>query len=108
MFRKIKASEAPKRRRKVVSRFESTQEWQLMKDALDKGLKLGEALEVVLTPADKKKHNLEHRRTVARFIQKYVRSLGMPYKVKSFDRDLGTYFLVVYDMPVTTADRKTV
>ncbi len=78
-----------------------------MKAALDAGLKPQEALEVVLTPADKKKYGLEHRRTVTRFIQKYVKALGQPYTVKSFERDMGTYFLVMYDLPVQAPARKT-
>jgi hypothetical protein len=106
MFRKIKASEVPRRRRKAVSRFELTQEWKLMKAALDKGLKPQEALEVVLTPDDKKKYNLEHRRTVTRFIQKYVRSLNLPYSVKSFERESGTFFLVMYADPIPATVRK--
>lgn len=108
MFRKIKASEAPKRRRKVASLFEATTEWRLMKEALDAGLKPQEALEVVLTPADKKKYGLEHRRTVTRFIQKYVRSLGQSYTVKSFEREMGSFFLVIHEgRPVQAATRKT-
>jgi hypothetical protein len=107
MFRKIKTTDLPKRRRKVASKFEATQEWKLMKAALDAGLRPQEALEVVLTPADKKKYGLEHRRTVTRFIQKYVRSLGLPYSVKSFERELGTYFLVMHDKPVPAPVRKT-
>lgn len=107
MFRKIKTDELPKRRRKVASLFEATPEWRLMKEALDAGLKPQEALEVVLTPADKKKYGLEHRRTVTRFIQKYVRSLKMPYTVKSFERESGTYFLVMHDKPVQAVRRKT-
>lgn len=100
MFRKIKATEAPKRKRNQPSRFETTPEWLQMKAALDKGLKPNEALEVVLTDADKAKYKLKHRRTVTRFIKKYVRSKGLPYSIKSFNRDMGDYFLVMYDVPV--------
>ncbi len=99
MFRKIKVSDAPKRSRKAVSRFELTPEWALMRAALDKGLKPLEALEVVLTPEDKKKYDLDHRRTVTRFIQKYLKRCGLPYSVKSGERDRDTFFLVLYDMP---------
>lgn len=105
MFRKITVSDAPKRSRKVVSRFERTEEWKLMKAALDKGLKPQEALEVVLTDEDKDRYDLHHRRTVARFIKGYLRDHQLPYKVKSFERETGTYFLVLYDRPVTTRSR---
>lgn len=63
---------------------------------------------MVLTPEDKKKYNLEHRRTVARFIKKYVLSLNLPYSVKSFERETGTFFLVMYDEPIQAPVRKTV
>ena len=96
MFRKLKATEAPRRKRNAVSRFEKTPDWQQMKTALDKGLKINEALEVVLTDEDKKKYHLQHRRTVTRFIKGYVKSHKMPYTVKSFRRELGDYFLVMY------------
>jgi hypothetical protein len=109
MFRKLTAGDdRPKRKRSDAgtSRFELTQDWQLMKAALDGGLKPQEAVEVVLTPELKKKFNLKHRRTVTRFLQKYVHGHGMPYTVKSGERDLGTYFLVSYDVPVVSASRK--
>jgi hypothetical protein len=95
-YKKIKATDAPKRRRLAVSRFEKTEEWQLMKRDLDKGLKPNEALELVLTEDDKKKYSLTHRRTVTRFIQKYLRSHNIPYTFKSFRRDSGDYFLVMH------------
>ena len=98
MFRKVKVSEVPKRRRIQPSRFESTPEWLQMKAALDKGLKPKEALEVVLTTEDKDKYDLHHRRTVARFIKGYLQAHDMPYSVKSFERDAGTYFLVMHDV----------
>lgn len=94
-YQKIKVADAPKRRRLVVSRFEKTQEWRLMKRDLDKGLKPGEALEIILTDDDRKKYGLQHRRTVARFLRKYIRSHNMPYKLTSFSRETGDYFLVM-------------
>ncbi len=101
MFRKIKISERPRRKREQPSRFESTKEWKQLKAAIDVGLKPQEALEVVLTPKDQAKYKLKHRRTVARFIQNYLRSKKLPYSVNSFTRDMGNYFLVMYDVPVT-------
>lgn len=101
MFRKLKASEVPRRKRNQPSRFESTTEWIQMKAAIDEGLKRAEAVEVILTDADKARYKLKHRRTVTRFIKKYVRSKKLAYSVKSFTRDMGDYFLVINDVPVT-------
>jgi hypothetical protein len=95
-YKKIKAADAPKRRRLSVSRFEKTEDWQLMKADLDKGLKPNEALEIILTDEDKKRYRLEHRRTVTRFIKKYLQTHKLPYTLKSFGRDSGDYFLVMY------------
>lgn len=94
MFRKIKATEAPRRKRASVSRFEVTAEWKQMRAALDKGLTPNEALEVILTPEDKKKYDIKNRRTVTRFIKKYLRAHGLKYALHSFNRELGDYFIV--------------
>lgn len=94
-YKKIKATEVPKRRRPAVSRFEKTEEWQLMKKDLDKGLKTNEALEIILTDEEKKRHKLTHRRTVTRFIKKYLQAHDMQYLFKSFSRDGSDYFLVM-------------
>jgi hypothetical protein len=67
-----------------------------MKAYLDKGLKPNEALEIVLTEEDKAKLRISNRRTVARFIQKYLVEHKLPYTMKSFRRDVGDYFLVMY------------
>jgi len=67
-----------------------------MKACLDKGLKPNEALEIVLTDQDKAKLRISNRRTVARFIQKYLVDHKLPYVFKSFRRELGDYFLVMY------------
>lgn len=96
-YHKIKAADAPKRRRAAVSRFEKTQEWQLMKKDLDKGLKPNEALEILLTEDDRERYGLQHRRTVARFIKKYLDTHNLPYTLKSFARDTGDYFLIMND-----------
>jgi len=67
-----------------------------MKACLDKGLKPNEALEIVLTDQDKAKLRISNRRTVARFIQKYLVDHKLPYVFKRFRRELGDYFLVMY------------
>ena len=96
MYTKVKESQVPKRRRIAVSRFETTEEWRLMKADIDKGLKPNEALKVILTDEDKKRYKIRNRRTVARFIQKYLDSKGLKYGVKSFRRDNGEFFVVTY------------
>lgn len=99
MYEKVKENQIPKRRRTVVSRFESTEEWRLMKADIDKGLKPREALQVILTDEDMRKYKIKNRRTVARFIQKYLDSKGLKYGVKTFRRDSGD-FIVVQHTPV--------
>lgn len=95
-YQKIRAIDAPKRERQSISRFEKTEEWRLMKRDLDRGLKPEEALELILTDEDREKYDLQHRRTVARFLRKYLRSHNMPYRLKSFSRETGDYFLVMH------------
>ena len=82
-----------------MSRFESTEEWRLMKADIDAGLKPQEALQVILTDEDKKKYKIKNRHTVARFIKNYLDSKGLKYGVKSFRRDNGD-FIVVQHTPV--------
>lgn len=96
MYKKVKESQVPKRRRISVSRFERTEEWRLMKADIDKGLKPSEALQVILTPEDMKRYKLRNRRTVVRFIQKYLDSKGLKHGVKSFRRDNGDFVVVQY------------
>jgi hypothetical protein len=50
---------------------------------------------VVLTDEDKAKLRITSRRTVARFIQKYLVDHNLPYTFRSFRRELGDYFLVM-------------
>jgi hypothetical protein len=86
-YKKITAKGVPKRSRLSVSRFEKTEEWRLMRVDMDKGLKADEALQVVLTEEDKQRYKIKNRRTVARFVKKYIESKNLPYIVKSFHRD---------------------
>jgi len=51
---------------------------------------------VILTDEDKKRYKIKNRRTVARFIHKYLESQGLKYGVKSFRRDEGDFFVVQY------------
>jgi hypothetical protein len=93
-YKKIRASEIPKRPRKAVSRLEKTEEWKLMKADLDKGLKPNVALQLLLTDDDKKKYGIKNRRSVVRFLQKYFADHKLPYSLKSFHRDSGDFFLI--------------
>jgi hypothetical protein len=71
-----------------------------MRADIDAGLQPDEVLEVHLTEVDKKKYNLMHRRTVARFIKNYLESKGLAYTVRSFHRDdEGDFFLVQNGVP---------
>lgn len=93
-YKKIRASEIPKRPRKAVSRFEKTDEWTLMKADLHKGLKPDEALQLVLTDDDKQRYGIKNRRSVVRFLQKYLTDHKLPYTLKSFRRDAGEFFVI--------------
>jgi len=100
-YSKINVAKAPKRKRKAVSRFEATPEWRLMKADMDKGLKPTEALQVIFGEADKERYNIRNRRSIARFIQKYIRTQDLPYKVTSFERRETGDFIVLVKCPRT-------
>jgi hypothetical protein len=93
-YKKIRASDIPKRPRKAVSRLEKTEEWQLMKADLEKGLKANEAMQLILTEEDKKKYGIKNRRSIVRFLQKYLTEHNLPYSLKSFQRDFGDFFVI--------------
>jgi len=99
MYKKVKESQVPKRERKSESRFAQTEEWKHLKADIDRGLKPNEACEVILTADDKKKYKIKNRRTVARFVKKYLDENGLKYGVKSFNRD-GMDFIIVQFTPV--------
>jgi hypothetical protein len=95
-YKKISRSDAPKRNRKAMSGFEKTPEWQMMKADIDKGLKPNDALQVVFSERDKEKYNIRTRRSIARAIQKYLRTQDRPYTVKSFERrETGDFVILV-------------
>jgi hypothetical protein len=95
MFKKIQVKEAPKRRRNAVPRFETTREWKWMRAELEKGLRPTEALQVILTDEDRKKYRITNRRTVTRFVQKYLAAHNLPYVVKSLRLDGGRDIILV-------------
>jgi hypothetical protein len=100
MYKKMSAEQLPKRTRKAESRFEKTQEWTLMKADLDRGLSPQEAAQIGLTPEDKARYKITHRRTIARFVKKYIASKGLRYTIKSFQRGGVDYVAVINDTPV--------
>lgn len=96
MYARIKAKEVPARGRKSESRFERTPEWKAMKADIDRGLKAQEALQVALTKEEMVGYGITNRRTIARFLQKYLAASELPYTVKSFQRDGRDYVIVQY------------
>ena len=94
-YRKIVSTDAPKRSRLAVSKFERAEDWSLMRADISKGIKRNEALQLVLSAEDKRTLGIKNRRTVARFIKKYLQQRNLPYIMKSFHRDdLGDVFIV--------------
>jgi hypothetical protein len=78
----------------------------MMQADIEKGLKPGEALQVIIGPADKDRYNIHNRRSITRFIQKYVRARELPYSVKSFERrTTGEFFFLVGHISVPQRKR---
>lgn len=96
-YQKLKASEAPRRTRRGVSRFESVPEWKLMQADISKGLKPGTVLHLSMTAEDKKKYGIKNRRTPVRVITKYIEAKNLPYRVVSFTTDGTDHLQVRYD-----------
>lgn len=89
-YTKITKTDVAKRSRRRISRFEKTAEWRLMCADIEKGFKTNEALQLVLTDEDKEKYQIRNRRTVARFVRKYLKDRNLQFVVKSYHRnDLG-------------------
>jgi hypothetical protein len=75
--------------------LEKTEEWRLMRTDIEKGLKANDALQLVMTDEDKQKYKIKNRRTVVRFVRKYLEDRNLPYVVKSFHRDdIGDVLIV--------------
>lgn len=83
MLRKMKPGERLKRTRKVPSAFETFPDWPKTKALLDSGLGESEGWLLTITDEMAEKYGLQHRRTVQRFLKKYIKSLGKRYTVKS-------------------------
>jgi hypothetical protein len=93
------AAAVPKRQRVASSRFEKTSDWRRMKADLDKGLKGNEALQVLLTDAEKAKYKIKNRLSVVRFLKKYLAAHKLRYHVKSFRGELGDFIVVQHKKP---------
>jgi hypothetical protein len=96
-FIKTTVDKAQKPTRVRIPRFERTKEWTQLRDALEKGLKPDEVLAVTLTEADMRKYRITNRRTVSRYVQKYVAAHKLPYKVQGFQA-IGGFFVQVKRM----------
>jgi hypothetical protein len=94
MYKKVKSSAIPKRRRLASSRFAKTKEWRLMRADLERGLKADDALQVILTDKDKKRYGIKNRLMVVRFLKRYLAAHRLRYHVKSFRGELGDFIVV--------------
>lgn len=108
MFKKLTENQVPKRERKTESHFEKTEEWRMMKKAIDTGLApesapnakdAGGAM-VQLTEEDKASMGivagLNGRITVTRTITRYLKSKGLHgYRVTGFQKDGLDHILVL-------------
>jgi hypothetical protein len=94
VYKKVKMSAIPKRRRHATSRFAKTKEWRLMQTDLERGLKANDALQVILTEEDKKRYGIKNRLTVVRFLNRYLAAHKLRYHVKSFRGELGDFIVV--------------
>jgi hypothetical protein len=95
-FIKTTLAKAAKLTRVRIPRFEKTDEWRQMRAALEKGLKPSEALSVYFAEADMLKYRITNRRTVARYVKKYLAAHKLPYKIKSFQSRAGGFHVQVW------------
>jgi hypothetical protein len=93
-FIRTTVDKVPKLARVRIPRFERTKEWTQLRDALEKGLKPDEVLAVTFTEADMRKYRITNRRTVSRYLQRYVAAHKLPYKVQGFQVS-GGFFVQV-------------
>jgi hypothetical protein len=95
-YARTTVAKAPKRTRVRIPRFEKTDEWQQMRADLEKGtIKPDGALMLTFTAADMQKYRITNRRTVARYVAKYIATHNLPYKTKSFQSKAGIGFHVM-------------
>jgi hypothetical protein len=95
-YTKTTLARAPKRTRVRIPRFEKTEEWRRMRADIEKGLKPGELLVVILTERDMQKYRITNRRTVARYVKKYLTAHKLPYHIVSFQLPTGGFAVHVW------------
>ena len=91
----------PRRKRTAVSVVELLSGWPALKETLDGGLGEGEAVYMRL-PSD----NGIAPRTISRFLQKYVKSVGHRYTVKHAKREDAHFYQVSNPVVITKPRRK--
>jgi hypothetical protein len=94
-FIKTTLAKATRRTRVRIPRFEKTEEWRMLQAALDQQLKPGEVLMVSFTEDDMLKYRITNRRTVARYVKKYLAVRNLPYEVVSFQLRSGGFTVQV-------------
>lgn len=104
--KRLKIGEGPKRQRIQPSRFESTPHWREMKKALAAGIGESEYIQIQLTPEEQAEYKLKHRRTIARFLKKYVQDNSLRYSVNSFNNGGDVYFRILNDVPIVKVKSK--
>ncbi len=93
-FTRTTIAKAPKLTRRRIPRFEKTKEWGMLRDALEQGLKPTEAVDVFFSEAEMRKYRITNRRTVARYVAKYIAANKLPYTIKSFGETTGFHVQV--------------
>lgn len=94
-YTKTTLTKAVKRKRNRIPRFEKTEEWRMMQADIERGLKPRDALQVLFTKEDMEKYRITNRRTVARYLKKYLTTRKLPYGVKSFQLPNGGFVVMV-------------
>jgi hypothetical protein len=80
LIKKVKTASLKRSRRKP-SKFETTEHWEQLKGTMHRGsIKPGETEMIAWTIADKKKYRITDRRTIARFLQRYIDKHKLPYR----------------------------
>ncbi|SRR6266498_2523868 len=103
-YQKLKASEAPRRKRRSGSRMDTLPQWKLMREDLSEHKMVPkEVWQITVTPEDKQKYHIKSRRTMVRAVASYIAEHNLPYRVVSFNRDGDDYVQVRY----TPVARKT-
>ncbi len=104
-FQKLKASEAPRRKRRSSSRMDVLPQWKLMREQLEKQkMTPNEVWQLTVTAEDKQKYRVQSRRTMVRVVANYIAEQNLPYRVVSFTRD-GYDFVQVRYPPVGRKSR---